>query len=82
MFTVCLSLHPSSLLPWLHFPSLSSPLSLPGVVAMAREPAQMASQLAFRGRAPQLKLPPFPPSFFLLLLLLQHKTFGPQLFPA
>lgn len=32
-----------------------SPLSFPGVVAMAREPAQMAGQLAFRGRAPQLK---------------------------
>lgn len=38
---------------------LPSPLSLPGVVAMAREPAQMAGQLAFRGRAPQLKLPQF-----------------------
>lgn len=53
---------PPSLLPWLPLPCCLSPLSLPGVVAMAREPAQMAGQLAFRGRAPQLKLPPF---FFL-----------------
>lgn len=38
---------------------------------MAREPAQMAGQLAFRGRAPQLKLPPvfFPLFFFSLLQL-------------
>lgn len=34
---------------------------------MARESAQMAGQLAFRGRAPQLKLPHFSPlSFFSL----------------
>lgn len=64
MFPVCLSFF-FSILPSLP-PSLAastllplSSLSLPGVVAMAREPAQMAGQLAFRGRAPQLKLPPF-----------------------
>lgn len=41
---------------------------------MARESAQMAGQLAFRGRAPQLKLPHFSPlSFFSLSPLLQLK---------
>lgn len=44
---------------------------------MARESAQMAGQLAFRGRAPQLKLPQFssflPPSS-------SAQTFGLQLF--
>lgn len=63
MFLVSLSFFSSilspSLLPWLPLPCCLSPHSLPGVVAMAREPAQMAGQLAFRGRAPQLKLPPF-----------------------
>lgn len=38
---------------------------------MAREPAQMAGQLAFRGRAPQLKLPPFFPLFFFSFLQLK-----------
>ncbi|KAM7423586.1 hypothetical protein PAMA_000100 [Pampus argenteus] len=42
-----------------------------GVVAMAREPAQMAGQLAFRGRAPQLKLPPCFPLFFFSFLQLK-----------
>lgn len=69
---------PPSLHPWLPLPCCLSPLSLPGVVAMAREPAQMAGQLAFRGRAPQLKLPPFFPSF--LLLSSSAQTFGLQLF--
>lgn len=36
---------------------------------MARESAQMAGQLAFRGRAPQLKLPHFSPFLFSLLQL-------------
>lgn len=40
-------------------PSFPLSLALPGVVAMAGESAQMAGQLAFRGRAPQLKLPQF-----------------------
>lgn len=72
------SLLPPSHPPFLSFPGCLSPLSLPGVVAMAREPAQMAGQLAFRGRAPQLKLPPFFPSF--LLLPSSAQTFGLQLF--
>lgn len=38
---------------------------------MARESAQMAGQLAFRGRAPQLKLPHFSPSFLFSLLQLK-----------
>lgn len=58
-------------------PGCFSPLSLPGVVAMAREPAQMAGQLAFRGSAPQLKLPHF--SFFPLHSS-SAQTFGLQLF--
>lgn len=44
---------------------------------MAREPAQMAGQLAFRGSAPQLKLPHF--SFFPLHSS-SAQTFGLQLF--
>lgn len=58
-------------------PGCFSPLSLPGVVAMAREPAQMAGQLAFRGSAPQLKLPHF--SFFPLHSS-SAQTFGLKLF--
>lgn len=73
-----LPLAASTLLPFL----LS--LSLPGVVAMAREPAQMAGQLAFRGRAPQLKLPPSlpPPTPPFLLLSSSAQTFGLQLFTS
>lgn len=40
---------------------------------MARESAQMAGQLAFRGRAPQLKLPHFSPLSFFFPPLLQLK---------
>ena len=72
------SLHPT-LPPWLLPPCCLSPLSLPGVVAMARESAQMAGQLAFRGRAPQLKLPQF--SSFLPPFS-SAQTFGLQLFHA
>lgn len=52
-------------------PSFPPSLALPGVVAMAREPAQMAGQLAFRGRAPQLKLPQFFCLFFFAFLQLK-----------
>lgn len=40
---------------------------------MARESAQMAGQLAFRGRAPQLKLPQSPPTPLFLFSLLHLK---------
>lgn len=41
---------------------------------MARESAQMAGQLAFRGRAPQLKLPQFSPLSLFFSPLLQLKV--------
>ncbi len=83
MFPVCLSFF-SSILPslpptLLPLPCCLSPLSLPGVVAMAREPAQMAGQLAFRGRAPQLKLPPF---FLFSSSLFFSSNFWPATFHA